>query len=85
MSEIIVLDTHIWFWLMTQDFQKIPNSWQAAIETALQVGVSAISCYEIAIASQKGRLELPCSILEWIEEALLPSGIELLPLNGEVF
>jgi PIN domain nuclease of toxin-antitoxin system len=62
MSKIIVLDTHIWFWLMTQDLQKIPDSWQTAIETAPQVGVSAISCYEIALASQKGRLELNCHV-----------------------
>jgi len=39
MSEIIVLDTHIWFWLMTEDFQKMPESWQTAIETVPQVGV----------------------------------------------
>ena len=34
MSEIIVLDTHIciciWFWLMTEYLQKIPDSWQTA-------------------------------------------------------
>jgi PIN domain nuclease of toxin-antitoxin system len=84
MPEITVLDTHIWFWLMTEDFQKIPDSWQTAIETAPQVGVSAISCYEIALASQKGRLELPCPISEWLEEALLPSGIELFPLTPEI-
>jgi len=85
MSEIIVLDTHIWFWMMTQDFERIPNYWQEEIEAAIQVGVSAISCYEIALASQKQRLELPCPISEWLVEAVLPSGIELLPLTRNIY
>jgi PIN domain nuclease of toxin-antitoxin system len=84
MSEIIVLDTHIWFWMMTQDFQKFPDVWRDAMETAPQVGVSAISCYEIALAHQRGRLELPCPLSEWLAEALLPSEINLLPLTPEI-
>jgi len=70
MPEIIVLDTHIWFWIMTLDFQKFPDTWRETIETVPQVGVSAISCYEIALAHQKGRLKLPCPVSEWLEEAL---------------
>jgi PIN domain nuclease of toxin-antitoxin system len=84
MSEIIVLDTHIWFWIMTLDFQKFPDTWREEIETVPQVGVSAISCYEIALAHQKGRLKLPCPVLEWLEEAPSPSGITLLPLSPEI-
>jgi PIN domain nuclease of toxin-antitoxin system len=84
MPEMIVIDTHIWFWLMTEDFQKFPDAWREAIDTAPQVGVSAISCYEIAIANKKGRLELPCLISEWFKNALTPSGITLLPLTSEI-
>jgi PIN domain nuclease of toxin-antitoxin system len=61
MSQVIVLDTHIWFWLMTQEFWRFPSHWQDVIETAQEVGVSAISCYEVALAQQKGRLALPCA------------------------
>ncbi len=50
MSEVIVLDTHIWFWLITQEFERFPAHWRNLIETADQVGVSPISCYEIALA-----------------------------------
>jgi PIN domain nuclease of toxin-antitoxin system len=56
---VIVLDTHIWFWFVNQDFDRFPAPWRDVIETADQVGISPVSCYEIALAEQKGRLELP--------------------------
>ncbi len=84
MSEVIVLDTHIWFWLMTQELERFPASWQAEIDRAEVVGVSPISCYEIALANQRGRLELPCVVDEWFDSALEPAGIELLPLTAEI-
>lgn len=84
MPEMIVLDTHIWFWVITQEFERFPEAWREQIETAEQVGVSAVSCYEIALAYQRGRLELPCLPRQWFEEALEPSGILLLPLTPEI-
>jgi PIN domain nuclease of toxin-antitoxin system len=81
---VILLDTHTWFWFVKQDFSQFPVTWQPEIETTAQVSVSAISCFEIALAEQRGRLKLPCPALEWIEEALDPSGITLLPLTPEV-
>jgi PIN domain nuclease of toxin-antitoxin system len=84
MSEIIVLDTHIWFWLITEDWKSFPASWRRKIEAAEIVGVSPISCYEIVLAQEKGRLELPCDADKWFQEALEPSGICLLPLTPEV-
>jgi PIN domain nuclease of toxin-antitoxin system len=58
MSQIIVLDTHIWIWFVTQEFEMFPSHWRELIETANQVGISPVSCYEVALAQQKGRLEL---------------------------
>ena len=84
MSEMIVLDTHIWFWLMTQEFGRFPTHWREAIETSQQVGVSTISCYEVTLAYQRGRLELPCPPNQWFQEAFEPSGILLLPLTPEI-
>ena len=81
MSQIIVLDTHIWIWFVTQEFNRFPSYWRKEIETAEQVGISPVSCYEVALAYQKGRLELPCSLDRWLQEALEPTGIELLPYS----
>ncbi len=84
MSQVIVLDTHIWFWFINREFERFPADWREAIETAPQVGVSPVSCYEIALAHQKGRMSLPCPASEWFAEALMPSGIDLLPITPEV-
>jgi PIN domain nuclease of toxin-antitoxin system len=84
MSEVIVLDTHMWIWFVNLAFENFPSEWQERIETASQVGISPVSCYEIALAQQRGRLELPCSTNQWLRAALEPSGIELFPLTPEI-
>jgi PIN domain nuclease of toxin-antitoxin system len=70
MSQMIVLDTHIWFWLATQDWKRFPAAWREEIETAERVGVSPISCYEIVLAQERGRLELPCAFRDALEPIL---------------
>jgi PIN domain nuclease of toxin-antitoxin system len=84
MSQVIVLDTHIWIWFVTQEFELFPSQWREEIETAEQVGISPVSCYEVALAQQRGRLELPCSVDRWLQDALEPTGITLLPLTAEI-
>lgn len=84
MSEIIVLDTHIWIWFINQEFERFPSHWREIIETAEVVGISPVSCYEIALAQQRGRLELPCAVESWLQDALEPSGITLLQITAEI-
>ena len=81
MPGVIVLDTHLWFWLINEEHQRFPQPRKEAIERAEVVGVSPVSCFELALARQKGRRLLPCPAREWIDEALEPSGIALLPLT----
>ncbi|BAY99997.1 hypothetical protein NIES37_39800 [Tolypothrix tenuis PCC 7101] len=84
MSQIIVLDTHIWVWFITQEFERFPTHWREIIETAFVVGISPVSCYEVALAQQRGRLQLPCAAEQWFQDALEPSGIILLPITAEI-
>lgn len=84
MPEVIVLDTHIWLWLINANFEQFPSHWRQQIESATQVGISPISCYEIALAHQKGRIKLPATAQEWFGNALAPAGIELFPLTEAI-
>lgn len=84
MSEIVVLDTHIWLWLVNANFDRFPLSWLAEFERADRLAVSPLSCYEIALAQQRGRLELDSTPDEWFEQALLLANIELLPLTSAI-
>ncbi len=81
MSEIIVLDTHIWIWWTNGDVDQFPQSWCDRIRFAARVGVSPISCYEVDLAHQRGKLELPYPAKEWLQKALTLGDIELFPLT----
>ena len=78
---MIVLDTHIWFWWINLEYERFSPAMRATLEEGESVGVSVVSCYEIALAAQRNRLHLPCHASEWFAEALEPSGIQLLPLS----
>jgi PIN domain nuclease of toxin-antitoxin system len=84
MSEIIVLDTHIWVWFINLEWERFPSSWLNDFETADRVGISPVSCYEVALAEQRKRLLLPISTEQWLQEALEPSGISLFPLTPAI-
>ena len=76
MSEIIVLNTHIWLWLINSNFDQFPSSWLERFELAERLAVSPLSCYEIASARIRGRLELTCTSKEWFNLALASAKIE---------
>lgn len=44
---MLVLDTHIWLWWMSNSDRLKPD-WRQHIELASHVGVSAISLFEVA-------------------------------------
>jgi PIN domain nuclease of toxin-antitoxin system len=82
---MIVLDTHIWVWWVHED-ERLTQAQREAI-TANEtdtVGVSAISCWEIARLVEYGRLELPSPLEEWFEQALHYPGVQLLALTPEI-
>jgi len=82
---MIVLDTHIWIWWVHGD-ERLTRTQAEVIEANETdvIGVSAISCWEIAKLVEYGRLELPCSLEEWFEDALSYPGIHLLELTPEI-
>jgi PIN domain nuclease of toxin-antitoxin system len=48
------------------------------------LGISAISLWEIAMLSAKGRIALPLPVLPWLQEALSPEDMRLLPITPEI-
>jgi PIN domain nuclease of toxin-antitoxin system len=81
MPQVIVLDSHIWFWWINLEHERFSPACRTEIERSDRVCVSPVSCYELALAHRRGRLQLPCEPAEWFAEALGPAGIELLPLS----
>ncbi|MEL7352767.1 MAG: PIN domain-containing protein [Cyanobacteria bacterium P01_A01_bin.116] len=81
---MIVLDTHIWIWLVNGNFDNISEGWIEQIEANDFIAVSSISCFEVALALQKGRLRLPCPIQEWFDKSLSTAGINIAPLTPDI-
>ena len=81
---MIVLDSHIWFWWINLEHHRLSSAQLAAIENASRVGVSPVSCFELALAYRRGRLELPMPARRWFDLALTGSDIELLPLTPAI-
>ncbi len=80
---MILLDTHAWIWWVS-DPVRLGKKAARAIRSTREVGIAAISCWEIATLVEKGRVSLDRSPLDWIEESLALPGVELLPLTPAV-
>ena len=82
---MILLDTHIWVWWTIDPDQLTETQHQQITEGEEDViGVSAISCWEVAKLCEYGRLELPVGLAEWFRLALGYPGVSLLHLTPEV-
>ncbi len=82
---MIVLDTHIWIWWVHGDPRLTPVQQQALAENEQTgLGVSAISCWEVAKLVEYKRLVLPSPTLEWLDQALAYPGVQLLDLSPRI-
>lgn len=82
---VIVLDTHIWIWWVNQsrDLTDIQRRYIAEHQPD-GIGITAISCWEVAKLVERGRLALTISVLDWVEQALQYPGVRLLDLSPRV-
>ena len=82
---MILLDTHVWVWLADESDElsdRHRNAVDAHRESGL--GVSAISCWEVAKLVEYDRLELTVSLEEWMNEALHLQGVQLIELTPRI-
>lgn len=82
---MIVLDTHIWVWWVHDD-SELPANYKTYIETheATGLGVSIISCWEVAKLVQVGRLALPVPVRDWLDQAMTYPGIRIIELSPDI-
>jgi PIN domain nuclease of toxin-antitoxin system len=82
---MILLDTHIWIWWVNGS-AELPDLHKSYIDANVPqgLGVSIMSCWEVASLVRKNRLNLGCATLDWINLALNYPGISLLNLNSSI-
>lgn len=82
---MIVLDTHAWVWWVHGDTQ-LPVDVHAYIHSheTQGIGISAISCWEVAKLVEHGRLGLPLPVADWLDQSLSYPGVRLLELTPRI-
>ena len=80
---MILLDTHAWIWWASQS-PKLSAAARQAIENETKAGVAVISCWEVAMLMDKGRLKLDREVGLWVEQALALPKLEVLPLTAQI-
>jgi len=80
---MILLDTHIWLWLLHNPSQLSEKALSAiyAEQNQDSLLISAISVWEIAVKVSLGKLTIPLPIDEWYQLAQSHSGIIVEPLS----
>src|SRR2546421_11128179 len=80
-----VVDTHIWVWWVNQDSALDVAHCQTLKEgESTGIGISAISCWEVAKLVELGRLVLKLPVLDWLRAALNYPGVRLLELTPQI-
>jgi PIN domain nuclease of toxin-antitoxin system len=82
---VILLDKHIWFWWV-RDVNQLTPQQRTALSNGERdgLGVSVISCWEVAMLVAKKRLALSVSATDWVRQALRYPGIRQLRLTPNI-
>lgn len=82
---MIILDTHIWVWWVHGD-PRLSSRYIRYIQAHEDagLGISAISCWEVAKLVERGRLILPIPIADWFEQAFSYTGMSIIELTPRI-
>lgn len=67
---MIVLDTHVWLWWVTEP-ERLSARAAKTIDGSEAIGVSAMSCWEVAMLNAAGRVRLDRPPRQWVAAALV--------------
>ena len=86
---MIILDTHTWIWWESEYPTAITDSQQEAIRRELRpggvIGISAITCWEIAMLVEGRRLDLHGrDAPSWLRTSLTYPNVQLIPITPEI-
>ena len=82
---MILLDTHIWIWWVNDDKRLTPALRKVIGDNKADgLGVSIISCWEVAKLVEVGKLTLAYPIKRWMKLVLASPEVQLLDLTPEI-
>lgn len=84
---MIVLDTHIFLWLINGNDEITVSGFMPTINKAMKdnsIIIPAICLWEISMLSAKQRIVLHNNALDWLKTATSAPGISVYPISPEV-
>ena len=86
MSKVIVLDTHAWVWWVSKP-EQLSDKTRNAVRQATEMNtlfISSISVWEVAMLTEKGRLELTLDVGEWVAASEALPFVHFVPVNNHI-
>ena len=83
----LLLDTHVWIWLLDGVKGKLSGNCLGALRRAsreAQVWISAITIWEVATLEAKGKITLSMDCRAWVEAGLRAPGVRLAELAPSI-
>ena len=81
---MILLDTHVWVRWVDPQANPLSPGIIDCIETAAELAVSAVTCWEVAWLTRRGRLQLALSLPDWLDQALQGSNVICIPVDQKI-
>lgn len=83
----LVLDTHVWLWVMSGRFDELSMHALEEVERASaegRIGIAAISVWEVAMLERLRRISLSRPVEDWVSAALRAPGTHLEALSPAI-
>jgi PIN domain nuclease of toxin-antitoxin system len=80
---MILLDTHAWLW-WAGDRGKLSSRARARLDAEHDLAISAMSCWEVGMLIERGRLRLAPDARTGIQEALSIPSLRVVPVTQTV-
>ena len=83
---MIVLDTHVWVWWLSNPDKLAARARKAVTEAAADrsIYISAISAWEIALLASRGRLKFTMDALDWIAKSEALPFFHFVPVDNAI-
>ena len=82
---MILLDTHVWWWAVSEPTKLSDESRQLIVDTPLgQHYIASISLWEFVMMAKRGKIELTISPSEWLSFALGHLKTQVIPISADI-
>ena len=83
---MIVLDTHVWVWWLSDPQKLPPRARKTVMEAAADraIYISSISSWEIALLASRGRLTFTMDAQDWIAKSEALPFLHFVPVDNAI-